>query len=323
MVKAFFLKNTGGKLKLTNYGIKDPAPNEVRVRNKYCLVSHMDTHFQSGLYGLEKYPAILGTSGAGEVVRVGNQVKNFSIGDKVVYGTGFLGSYSEEVNIKESLLISAPNNLPLELVAASFVPNLMAHCLIFRTYRVSKVNQILVSGATGAIGHILVQWLRSLKIRNVIGVVGSDKNLANAKKYGCNYAVNYNDKDLLEKVSKWTKRQGANVVYDCYGRNMFKKHFFMLSYLGLLVNYGDVTGLIENLNPITFATKSLFYTKPRLSLYKNNRAELILTAEEGFKKLRERIVVPSYNVVDFKDIEKIHKSISTNRTQGIILAKIS
>ncbi len=52
-------------------------------------------------------------------------------------------------------------------------------------------------------------------------------------------------------------------------------------------------------------------------------AELILTAEEGFKKLRERIVVPSYNVVDFKDIEKIHKSISTNRTQGIILAKIS
>ena len=93
----------------------------------------------------------------------------------------------------------------------------------------------------------MCQWLSSLGVF-VIGVVGNDAKISAAKSYGCKFVINHETEDLAKRVAEITKNTGVNVIYDCYGKNAFEKNTQTLSTLGLLVNYGDTTGIIDNLD---------------------------------------------------------------------------
>lgn len=323
MTKAFLLKKTGTSdvLKLTNVNLPDPAADEVRVRNSYIAVSHMDIHHRNGTYSLSTFPRVIGISGCGSIVKLGAGGKEFQVGEKVVYGTNFVGSYSEEVNIKQNCLIGMPDGIAEDTVVASYVPGLAAHYLIYRTYKVTKNSVILVNGATGSVGHILCQWLSSIGAY-VIGVVGNQGKVSAAKSYGCKYIVNHGEEDVVARVMELTKNCGVNVIYDCYGKSFFEKNTQMLSPLGLLINYGDVTGLIDNLDVTKLWDRCLFYTKPNLSVYKGNRMELVLSAESLFKNIIDKVLNPIFTTVNFKDLPKAHALIESGKNSGTIIAKV-
>ena len=288
MSKAFILKKTGdiNSLKLTKHKVNDPNPYQIQVKNSYVAVTHMDVHHRNGQYSFKNVPTIIGISGSGTIIKLGSKVTEFKIGEKIVYGTNFIGSYSEIVNINQNLAIGL-GDMAEDVAAASFVPGLTSHYLIYRTYQIKKHDMAIVNGATGAVGHILCQWLSYLGA-NVIGVVGSDEKINAAKSFGCKEVINYKDEKYFAKIAQATNKLGANILYDCYGKNNFEQNIDSLTFLGLLVNYGDVTGIIDNLDVTKLWNKSLFYTKPNLFLYKGNRMELILSAEILFEKIKEK-----------------------------------
>ena len=322
MSKAFILKKTGdiNSLKLTKHKVNDPNPYQIQVKNSYVAVTHMDIHHRNGTYKLNNTPTIIGVSGSGTIVKLGSKVKDFTIGEKIVYGTNFIGSYSEIININQNLAISLGDTAE-DVAAASFVPGLTSHYLIYRTYKIKKEDIAIVNGATGSVGHILCQWLSYLGV-NVIGVVGSDEKINAAKSFGCKNVVNYNDEKYFEKIAQATNKVGANILYDCYGKKNFEQNIESLTFLGLLVNYGDVSGLIDNFDVTKLWNKSLFYTKPNLFLYKGNRMELILSAEILFEKIKEKTIIPKYKIVDFKDIPNAHLEIESGKLQGTVIAKL-
>ena len=74
--------------------IKD---KEVRIRHTAIGLNYIDTYHRSGIYPLlSELPACLGMEAAGEIIEIGNKVKDFSIGDNVAYAGVPLGSYSTE-----------------------------------------------------------------------------------------------------------------------------------------------------------------------------------------------------------------------------------
>ena len=91
---------TGGPevLECKELKLEDPKSGEVLIRHSAIGLNFIDTYHRSGLYPL-KLPIGLGLEGAGIITDVGNNVKDFKVGDKISYAGIPLGSYSSHRNL--------------------------------------------------------------------------------------------------------------------------------------------------------------------------------------------------------------------------------
>ena len=81
--KALFVKEKQGSFALDTRDIPTPGAGEALVEIKAVALNPLDWKIQTyGVY-VENYPAILGTSIAGNVVKLGEGVKEFNVGDRV------------------------------------------------------------------------------------------------------------------------------------------------------------------------------------------------------------------------------------------------
>jgi NADPH:quinone reductase-like Zn-dependent oxidoreductase len=88
--RAAIFHKIGEGLKVTEVEVNHPAPGEVLIRNHAVALQPLDAKILIAGYGPAtslKYPAILGSSGAGVVQKVGEGVTDFTRGDRVVFDT--------------------------------------------------------------------------------------------------------------------------------------------------------------------------------------------------------------------------------------------
>src|SRR5205085_2862872 len=96
-----------------------PGPGEVRVRHAAVGLNYIDTYHRSGLYKVA-LPSGIGLEAAGVVQQVGPGVDALHPGDRVAYGTGPLGAYSQERVIPAEHLVKVPDGVP-DRVAATLM----------------------------------------------------------------------------------------------------------------------------------------------------------------------------------------------------------
>src|ERR1700686_1644416 len=94
-MKAIQIQRTGGPevMELAEVPVPQPKSNEAVVKIKAAGVNFIDVYNRNGHYKAP-LPLILGQEGAGTVIAVGSDVRNFAVGDPVAY-TSVLGSYAE------------------------------------------------------------------------------------------------------------------------------------------------------------------------------------------------------------------------------------
>jgi NADPH2:quinone reductase len=95
-----------------------PGPNQVRVANKAIGLNFIDTYYRSGLYA-RRLAVRPGREGAGVVDAVGSDVTRFKVGDRVAYGSGPLGAYSEVHTLPEANLVKLPDEISFETAPGS------------------------------------------------------------------------------------------------------------------------------------------------------------------------------------------------------------
>ena len=144
-------------------------------------------------------PMIVAGDGAGEIVEVGTNVGNWSIGDRVtvyplVVGEGMtgetrLGMCSEYHRIPATNLVRIPDGLGYEHAAS--LPNAYATALRMMKVRapVSAGERVMVLGAAGGVGTACVQLAKS-DGAEVIACSGSDAKLEKLKDLGADHVVN-------------------------------------------------------------------------------------------------------------------------------------
>ena len=110
--------------------------------------------------------------------------------------------------------------------------------LLHKTYPAKSGEDILFHAAAGGVGQIFGQWAKSLGC-NVIGTVGSDEKIENAKQNGYDHVINYNKDNFAEKVKEITEGKGLSVVYDGVGKNTFDGSIECLKLRGMLVSFGS------------------------------------------------------------------------------------
>ena len=158
----------------------------------------------------------------------------------------------------------------------------------------------------------------------MIGTVSTDEKEEVAKKFGCSYIINYKKNDVVKKVMEITNNKGVPVVYDGVGKDTFDISLKSLSFRGLMVSFGQSSGMVPNVDlHKTFNPKSLYYTRPTLMHYNSNREELDLSSKKLFDKmLKSEIKSNISKIYDLKNADLAHKDLQSRKTMGSIILKI-
>jgi NADPH2:quinone reductase len=294
-----------------------PGPGEARVRNTAVGLNFVDTYFRSGLYPAPQLPSGVGAEGAGVVEEIGPGVTDIKPGDRVAYGNGPLGAYSESRVMPADRLVVLPDGISDSQAAAMMLKGMTTEYLIRKIYKVGKGDTILFHAAAGGVGLIACQWAKALGA-TVIGTVGSDEKAALAKAHGCDYPIVTTDQDFVERVKELTKGEKVPVVYDSIGKDTFFKSLDCLRPLGMMVSFGQSSGSVGPVELGIFAQKgSLFFTRPSLFTYAAKRADMVAMAKDLFEVvLSGQVKIQINQTYPLKDAAQAHRDLEGRKTTG-------
>jgi NADPH2:quinone reductase len=163
-VRAIRFSRTGGPEVLTwdEVSLGSPAAGQVHVKHTAVGLNFIDIYHRTGLYPVQPLPSGIGLEAAGVVEAVGDGVTEFAVGDRVAYGTGPIGAYSEIRNIAADKIVKIPDGIEDRTAAAIMLKGLTAQYLLRRTYRVKAGDTILVHAVAGGVGLLLCQWAKRI-----------------------------------------------------------------------------------------------------------------------------------------------------------------
>lgn len=309
------------QMELAEVEVPSPSADQVLVKHKAIGINFIDIYQRNGLYPLN-LPSGLGLEASGVVEAVGDLVKNFKVGDRVCYCNGPAGAYAAFNLIPENLLVHLPNEIDFDVIAGGFLKGLTAYFLLHDVYEVAKGNKILFHAAAGGVGSIATSWAKSLGAL-VIGTVGSEKKLDYAKSNGCDHVINYNTTSFKDEVNKITNNEGVTVVYDSIGKNTIEDSMDVLERRGLLVSFGNASGVPDPINILDLMKKgSIYVTRPTLFDYVKTRDQLEKASSCFFDALiNKKVSIDVQQEFNLENIADAHNSLTKRETMGATIIK--
>ncbi|MND86966.1 Quinone oxidoreductase 1 [compost metagenome] len=319
MAKRIQFTTHGGPevLELVDFQPTEPGPLQVRVRNKAIGLNFIDTYFRSGLYPAPSLPSGLGTEGAGVVEAIGPEVTHFKVGDRVAYGSGPLGAYSEVHVLPAANLVKLPEGISFEQAAAVMLKGMTVQYLLRQTYAVKPGEIILFHAAAGGVGSLACQWAKALGAK-LIGTVSSPEKAARAKALGAWETIDYSHEDVAKRVFELTDGKKCPVVYDGVGQDTWLTSLDCVAHRGLLVSFGNASGAVTGVNLGILAQKgSLYVTRPTLAGYANTAANTQAMADELFDMIISgKLDVEISQRYPLSEAAKAQAELSARRTMG-------
>jgi NADPH2:quinone reductase len=306
--------------------IDDQIPNQldensVRIEQSAIGINYIDTYHRSGIYPLPgPLPVCPGLEASGRIIKIGNKVSNFNIGDKICYASTPIGAYCEIRDFPASKIIKIPEEISEEVAASILLKGMTVEYLFERLHKIKKDEFILFHAAAGGVGLIASQWANSIGCK-MIGTVSTDEKATLAKKNGCRHVINYKKENVVEKVMQITNGKGVTTVYDGVGKDTFNISLECLSLRGLFVSFGQSSGMVPDINlHKTFNPKSLFYTRPTLMHYTPNRKELLNSANLLFEKIKNGALNHHiFKKINLKEASDAHKLLQSRKSSGSII----
>lgn len=235
--KAYRLKAGNVRnLKIITENLPDPAADEVTVEVKAIGLNFADVFAIWGLYSATpKGEFTPGLEYSGVIAKVGKNVTNVKVGDRVMGVTRF-GGYCTHLNIGYQYVIPLPNDWSFEEGAAYLVQVLTAYYGLTNLGGLEKGQTVLIHSAAGGVG-ILANRLAKKMGAFTIGTVGSPAKLDLLKKEGVDRGIVRGD-DFAQKLDEALGGRELNLVMECIGGKILKQGFAKLGPQGRSVVYG-------------------------------------------------------------------------------------
>jgi len=322
MPEAIIVRKYGGPevLQLENIPSADPMPNELLIQQTAVGINFHDIYCRSGLYKTLSLPGTPGIEGAGVILKLGTDVKGFSIGDRVAYITSKYNGYASERTIPAEITVPIPDTINDITAASTILKGLTVQMLTNQVTQIKSGDSILVHAAAGGVGQLLVQAAKQMGAM-VIGTVGSEAKAKVAKALGCDHIILYREEKVLTRVMEITDGVGLNIVYDSVGKDTFHDSLASLAFEGHLVNFGQSSGPIEGFEIPMLAKKSSTLSRPMIFHYTRNRAKLLQMSQALFKSLETgKLKTPIPIQLPLKDAAKAHEMLASRMlTQPVVL----
>lgn len=254
-----------------------PKPNEVLFQVRATALNYNDVWAMRGNPIPVELPHVSGSDAAGDVIAVGNQVKNIKVGDRVVAHAnmscrvceactsgkeydctqriiwGFqtpalTGGHAEKVCLPEVNVIKIPANVSYEEAAAAAMNLLTAWHMLVGRAQIKPGQVVLIMGGRSGVGSLGIQ-IAKLFGCTVIATANAD-NAEKCKEFGADYVVNHRNEDWVKEVRGICKEiakqnggvPGIDISFDHIGETHWNSQLTLLKYGGTLVSCGATTG---------------------------------------------------------------------------------
>lgn len=297
-----------------------PGNKEILIRIQAAAVGPSDCAFRKGdmlavklLYGLSKPKfAIGGTELAGEVEAVGQEVKHYKAGDRVLgMSVKNFGAYAEYKCLsEESPLAVIPDNLSFEEAVGVCDGGATALTFLRDKAKLRKGQKVLINGASGAVGIYAVQ-LAKYYGAEVTGVCSAG-NEGMVRKAGADFMIDYAQEDFTKADKAY------DVVFDAVGKRSFSACKRVLTAKGMyLTTAPNLSILLQMIWTSLFKGKRAVFATAGLMQNKANLAYLMELARHGTLNA----VIDRRYPLEF--LPEAHKYVETERKKGNVIIKVS
>lgn len=207
-----------------------PGPRDLLVEVKAISVNPVDTKIRRNVAPTDGAAKVLGWDASGIVKAVGSEVSLFQPGDRVYYAGAInrAGANSELHVVDERIVGHMPKSLPFAEAAALPLTAITAWELLFERLQITQGNTdqgqiLLIVGAAGGVGSILVQLARQLTGLTVIGTASRPETQAWVRQLGAHHVI-----DHRQPLSEELKRIGIDQVTHVASLTQTDKHFAQL-----------------------------------------------------------------------------------------------
>jgi len=171
-----------------------------------------------------RFPYVLGSDGSGIVVAIGPSVTRFKVGD-AVYGYCWDnlkgGFYAEYVSAPSDCIAKLPKGISLEAAGALGASGLTALSGVDRALNLKRGDNVIIHGASGAVGTLAVQ-LAKLRGARVLATASGDEGVALVRRLGADVAIDGRTGDIAAAARTFAPK-GADAVLAFAGGDALEK----------------------------------------------------------------------------------------------------
>jgi len=328
MAKTIIVSEIGGPevMALVDIDPGKPGPGEVRLRQKAIGVNFADVHYRRGTappHAMAKLPMPFtpGLEAAAVVEDVGPGVTGFRPGDRVGYATATLtiGAYTEVRLFPAERVFKLPSGISDLDAAALLYRGITVHGIIRACYPVKAGDIVLLHAAAGGVGTIISGWAKRLGAV-VIGTVSSDAKVDYARHNGCEHVIVTSREDFEKRIAEITEGRGVDVCFDGVGEDVFLKSFNCIRKYGMMVSYGQSSGMVAPLDIVLLQHKGHYLTKFSGSTYNANTDEYQKRAREVVQAIEDGMIERGHHVVyPLAEVARAHRDLEERRTTGSLV----
>lgn len=316
--------------------VPDPGDREVLIEVAASGVNFADCCVRLGVYAsAAKYvgwPITPGFEVCGTILKVGKNVRSFSVNQKVIALTRF-GGYASHIAIPEAQVFPLPASMSEQEGAAIPAIFLTAYYAMHELAHPRKGAHLLVHSAAGGVGSSLVQLGKAVGCQ-VTGVVGSTHKIQAVKALGADHIIDKSKEELWENAERYSP-EGYQVIFDANGPETLKKSYQHLAPGGKLVVYGFHSMLKKGKGSLDWLRIIWGYlTTPRfnpLNMTGDNHSVLAFNLsylfdqnwmlQEGMHHIlslyeQKKITPPSITAYPVEKVAEAHRDLESGKTIG-------
>jgi acyl transferase domain-containing protein/NADPH:quinone reductase-like Zn-dependent oxidoreductase/SAM-dependent methyltransferase/acyl carrier protein len=224
-----------------------PENNGIEVKVQACGLNFRDVLNALGRYPGD--PGALGDECAGEIVRVGSNVKEFSPGDRVI--TMAAGSFSQYVNVDSALVAPVPDGMTYQSATTIPVVFLTVHYALNLLGKIKQGDKVLIHAATGGVGQAAIQIAKQAGAE-IFATASSSKWKA-LESLGVNHIMDSRTLGFSKEIKLLTGGEGVDVALNSLAGEFIDETLDVLKENGTFLEIGK-TGIwsqeqVSNIKP--------------------------------------------------------------------------
>ncbi len=230
-------------LELVQAPVPEVRANDLLVRVLGAGLNRADLNQRMGKYGHRPDfgdSLLLGLEIAGEIVALGADVSEFSIGQRVMGIVGG-GAYAQYARIDSGMAIPVPDSLTDIEAAALPEAFVTAHQALLHLGQLRPGENVLIHGAGGGVGSCAVQ----LAIRAGAGQVITTSSASKRERLlqmGVDIAIDYNSQDFVQVIAEQAQGSAVDLIIDFFGGPYLERNIRALKPGGRLIQIGTLGG---------------------------------------------------------------------------------
>lgn len=265
----------------------EPGKNEVLIEMLAAPINPVDINLIQGKYPIKKpLPAVAGYEGTGRIIKLGEKVETFQVGDHVIPVEYNLGTWRSHLLVHQNVLKKLPRDLPPAVASILMVNPLTVYRMLKDFVTLQLGDTVIQNGSNSSCGQLVIQLCKFWGFKT-INIVRSRENIDELKhelkKLGANYVLTEEELRSTD-LFKSGEIKKPNLGLNCIGGKSSSELLRKLDYSGTLVTYGGMST-----QPVTIPVSALIFKNIKFVGFNVNRWNANCSKEERDRTLDELI----------------------------------